>query len=46
MKERKFIGNPDDPLCKASVQKPISKRVCKHNCKFYKNGKCARGYEF
>lgn len=33
-----------DPLCKENIVRPINRKVCKNNCKFWNGKKCLRGY--
>jgi len=33
-----------DIRCKANTLKFISRKICKHNCKYWKHKKCSIGY--
>lgn len=39
-----MIGSLPDVRCKQNRVKPITRKVCRHNCKYWKLNKCELGY--
>ena len=35
----------DDPRCKQNSIKPIIRKICRNNCKYWKDKKCVLGYK-
>ena len=33
---KEYVGDPDDYRCKSNMIKPISRKVCRNNCKHFK----------
>lgn len=44
MAEFDLIGDSYDPRCKQNSMRPIYRKQCRNNCKYWKNNKCELGY--